>query len=106
MQMLDYQNWKVNVLADIDASAHTTQKGDRFVQLILRGRYQLSEDDAVNATDVAGAGDRGVDAIYIEPAEDGTPPGHSQSKANTGQRATASPRTKSSASSPRGYNKL
>ncbi len=74
MQVLDYESWKVDVLADIDASAHTTEKGDRFVQFILRGRYQLSEDDAVNATDVAGAGDRGVDAIYIEPADDGNPP--------------------------------
>ncbi len=72
--MLDYQSWKADVLTDIGASAHTTEKGDRFVQLILRGRYQLSEDDAVNATDVAGAGDRGVDAIYIEPSSDGNPP--------------------------------
>jgi len=40
----------------------------------MRDRYQLSEDDAVNATDCAGAGDHGVDAIYIEEAANGTPP--------------------------------
>ena len=73
-ESLDYQSWKKELLAWIDASANTTEKGNRFVQRIMRDRYQLSEDDAVNATDCAGAGDHGVDAIYIEEADNGTPP--------------------------------
>ena len=74
MQVIDYAAWKADLVAQIEASADTTEKGNRFVQRILRDYYQLSEDDSVNATDCAGAGDRGVDAIYTEPAEDEDPP--------------------------------
>ena len=74
-ELLDYRSWRKELLAWIDASANTTEKGNRFVRRTLRDRYQLSEDDAVNATDCAGAGDHGVDAIYIEEMDSGTPPG-------------------------------
>lgn len=74
MQVIDYDQWKSDIVQHIDAATSTTEKGDRFVQMILRNRYQLSEDDAVNATDSAGAGDRGIDAVYVTPADADQPP--------------------------------
>lgn len=74
MQVVEYEGWKAELLARIEQGASTTEKGDLFVQAILRNRYQLSEDDAVNATDCAGPGDRGVDAIHIVEAEGALPP--------------------------------
>lgn len=74
MQVVEYEGWKDELLARIEEGASTTEKGDLFVQAILRDRYQLSEDDAVNATDCAGPGDRGVDAIHIVEAEGDLPP--------------------------------
>ena len=43
-------------------------------RFVLRHRYQRSEDDAVDATDMAGGGDYGIDGLIIEPAEDDNPP--------------------------------
>ena len=74
MQAISYDHWKDEVIGQIEAAPHTTARGDLFVELILRDRYQLSEDDAVNATDCAGGGDHGVDAVHIIPAEDDQPP--------------------------------
>lgn len=74
MQAIAYDQWKLDIVQEIESSANTTEKGDRFVQMILRDRYQLSEDDAVNATESAGAGDHGIDAVYITPAEADQPP--------------------------------
>lgn len=68
-----YQEWKQNFLAEIDALPHTTAKGDAFVQRILQICYDLSEADAIDATECAGAGDKGVDALYVSPADDGLP---------------------------------
>ena len=51
-----YQEWKQNFLAEIDALPHTTAKGDAFVQRILQICYDLSEADAIDATECAGAG--------------------------------------------------
>ncbi len=74
MEPVDYANWKDAVIEEINAEPTAVSKGDRFVQRFLRDYYQLSEDDAVNATECAGPGDRGVDAIYVEEAEEGQPP--------------------------------
>ncbi len=60
-----YTEWKQNFLAEIDALPHTSAKGDAFVQRILQIYYNLSEEDAVNATSSAGANDHGVDALYV-----------------------------------------
>jgi len=65
-----YQEWKNTLLTDIDALPHTVAVGNEFVRRVLRSYYQLSEEDAINATACAGAGDRGVDAIHVIPAED------------------------------------
>lgn len=74
MDAVDYGTWRENVIAEIEENASSTEKGDRFVQRVLRDRYEFSDDDAVNATEFAGTGDRGVDAIHIEPADEDTPP--------------------------------
>lgn len=74
MQTVDFETWRANLIFEIDSSPNTTVKGDRFVQIVLRHRFQLSEDDAINATDSAGVHDWGIDAIHIEPAEDGLGP--------------------------------
>jgi hypothetical protein len=63
--LIDYPTWKADFLADIESATNAVEKGDRFVQRILRECYQLSEDDAVDATECAGGGDSGADAIII-----------------------------------------
>ncbi len=70
----DFVNWKGELLQVLEAEPNAVSKGDSFVQHVLRYRYQLSDDDAVNATDMAGGGDYGIDGLIIEPAEDGNPP--------------------------------
>ena len=69
-----FVQWKEELLQELESKPSTVSKGDSFVQYILRCRYQLSDDDAVNATDMAGGGDYGIDGLIIEPAEDGNPP--------------------------------
>ena len=69
-----FVHWKDELLQELEAEPTTVSKGDSFVQHVLRYRYQLSDDDAVNATDMAGGGDYGVDGLIIEPAEDSNPP--------------------------------
>src|SRR5258708_9275710 len=64
-----FQEWKQNFLVEIDAQQHNVAKGDEFVSQILQAYYNLSEDDAIDATECAGAGDKGVDAIYVFPPE-------------------------------------
>ena len=66
--------WKNELLQELATKPNTVSKGDSFVQYVLRCRYQLSDDDAINATDMAGGGDYGIDGLMIEPAEDGNPP--------------------------------
>lgn len=62
---IKFSEWKQDFLAEIDALPHTTEKGDVFVQKVLQIYYNLSEADAIDATDCAGAGDQGVDAVFI-----------------------------------------
>ena len=69
----DFLNWKDELLNQINSQDSTVAMGDAFVQHVLRYHYQLSEDDSVNATDMAGAGDHGIDGLIIEPVEDGIP---------------------------------
>ena len=69
-EALDYATWKADFLAYVESAANTVEKGDRFVQRVLRENYQLSEDDAVDATDCAGTGDSGADAIIIDDVAD------------------------------------
>ena len=69
-----FVNWKEELLQELEAEPTTVSKGDSFVQHVLRYRYQISHDDAVNATDTAGGGDYGIDGLIVEPAEDGNPP--------------------------------
>ena len=69
-----FEDWKEEILEEIGAKPNTVSKGDSFVQFVLRHRYQLSEDDAIDATDMAGGGDYGIDGLIIEPAEDDNPP--------------------------------
>ncbi|HEY7022834.1 MAG TPA: AIPR family protein [Ktedonobacterales bacterium] len=64
------EEWKSSFLQDIDAAPDTTTKGDRFVQQMLCGLFGYSLDDAIDATEHAGAGDHGVDALIISEAED------------------------------------
>ena len=68
-----FADWKAELLHDIEAEPDTVSKGDSFVQCVLRYRYQLSDDDAIDATDTAGAGDHGIDGLIIEEAEEGNP---------------------------------
>jgi hypothetical protein len=68
--IITYSEWKQSFLAEIETQPHSVAKGDLFVQKILQIRYDLSEDEAIDATEYAGAGDRGVDALYIYPSED------------------------------------
>src|SRR5437588_6576477 len=63
--LASYQEWKQNFLAEFDTLPHTTARGDTFVQKVLQIYYTLSEDDAIDATSCAGAGDKGVDALYV-----------------------------------------
>jgi len=65
-----YQEWRRNLLAEIDVLPNTVAKGNEFVRRVLQIYYDLSEEDAINATECAGAGDKGVDAIHIVPLED------------------------------------
>ena len=67
-----YAEWKQNFLAEIDALPHATAKGDTFVHKVLQIYYNLSEEDAIDATECAGANDKGVDAISIM-EEDNSP---------------------------------
>ncbi len=60
-----YLEWKQNFLSEINALPHSTARGDAFVQKVLQIYYTLSEDDAIDATSCAGAGDKGVDALYV-----------------------------------------
>lgn len=69
-----YDEWKAELLEELDSKPDTVAKGDAFVQFVLRHRYQLSDDDAVDATDMAGGGDYGVDGLMIEPEDEGNPP--------------------------------
>ncbi|MDP2860086.1 MAG: AIPR family protein, partial [Bacillota bacterium] len=62
------------LLEELEAEPSAVVRGDRFVQRVLRYRYQLSDDDSVNATGMAGSGDHGIDALIIDPAEDAEPP--------------------------------
>ena len=68
-----FVDWKAEFLHDIETEPDTVSKGDTFVQCVLRYRYQLSDDDAIDATDMAGAGDHGIDGLVIEEAEEGSP---------------------------------
>lgn len=70
--IITYSEWKQDFLAEIDALPHTTARGDTFVQKVLQIYYNLSEDDAIDATECAGAGDKGVDAVFV--AEDDQTP--------------------------------
>ncbi len=65
-----YQEWKEHFLADIDELPHNVAKGDTFVHKVLQIYYNLSEEDAIDATECAGTGDKGVDAVHIIPAEE------------------------------------
>ena len=69
-----FAEWKEEILQEVDAEPTTVAKGDAFVQCVLRYRYQLSADDAIDATDMAGGGDYGIDGLLIEPADEGNPP--------------------------------
>src|SRR5436305_2529146 len=60
-----YQEWKQSFVSEINAQPHPVARGDLFVQKVLQIYYNLSEEDAIDATDCAGPGDKGVDAIYI-----------------------------------------
>ena len=66
----EFLAWKDELLSHIDSEESTVAKGDAFVQQVLRYYYQLSDDDSINATDMAGGGDYGIDGLIIEPAED------------------------------------
>ena len=68
--LISYEEWKPNFLSDIEAQPNTTAKGDAFVSKVLQIYYNLSESDAIDATDCAGANDHGVDALYIFPEEE------------------------------------
>ncbi len=68
--LIPYAEWKPNFLAEIDAQPNTTAKGDKFVSKVLQIYYNLSESDAIDATDCAGANDNGVDAAFIFPEEE------------------------------------
>ena len=72
--LVKYPEWQQNFLAEIDARPHATAKGDTFVHKVLQIYYNLSEEDAIDATDCAGAGDKGVDAVYVFPTEDDDSP--------------------------------
>lgn len=65
-----YEEWRHNFLAEIETLPHSVAKGDAFVQKTLQMYYNLSEEDAIDATACAGAGDKGVDAAYISSLED------------------------------------
>lgn len=67
--LVSYDEWKSNFLADIEAQPHTTAKGDLFVSKVLQIYYNLSESDAIDATECAGPHDHGIDAVYIFPAK-------------------------------------
>ena len=66
-----YEKWRATLLGSIDALPNTVDMGNAFVRTVLQGYYNLSEEDAINATAFAGAGDRGVDALHIVVEEDG-----------------------------------
>lgn len=66
--LVSYEEWKSNLITEIESEHNTVAKGDLFVQKILQIYYGLSEEDAIDATECAGAGDKGVDAIYIYPS--------------------------------------
>ncbi len=68
--LVSYEEWKNNFLAEIEIQPHTVAKGDTFVQKVLQMYYNLSEEDAIDATECAGPGDKGTDAVYIFPPED------------------------------------
>ena len=70
--IVTYSEWKQEFLTKIDALPHTTARGDTFVQKVLQIYYNLSEDDAIDATECAGAGDKGIDAVFV--AEDDQSP--------------------------------
>src|SRR5947209_3759219 len=65
-----YEEWKQNFLSEIDAQSDNVAKGDEFVSQLSQAYYSLSEDDAINATECAGPGDHGIDAIYVFPPEE------------------------------------
>ena len=68
--LISYEDWKQIFLADVDAQPHTTAKGDKFVSKVLQIYYNLSESDAIDATDCAGANDHGLDALHIFPQDE------------------------------------
>jgi hypothetical protein len=68
--LIPYAEWKPNFLAEVEAQQNTTAKGDKFVSKVLQIYYNLSESDAIDATDCAGANDHGVDALFIFPQEE------------------------------------
>jgi hypothetical protein len=72
--LVDYSEWRQNLLAEIDEYPDTIALGDKFVQRVLQMLCGLSEEEAIDATQCAGSGDKGADAVYIFPAEDGTLP--------------------------------
>jgi len=69
-ELVSYSEWKSNFLADVEAQPHTTAKGDLFVSKVLQIYFNLSESDAIDATDCAGPNDYGVDAVHIFPAKE------------------------------------
>jgi len=69
-----YSEWKQSFLAGIEAQPHSVAKGDAFVQKILQFCYDLSEIDAIDATECAGSGDRGIDAVFISQVENSDAP--------------------------------
>jgi len=72
--LVDYSEWKQNLLAEIDEYPDPVSRGDKFVQRVLQMLCGLSEEEAIDATQCAGSGDKGADAVYIFPAEDGVLP--------------------------------
>lgn len=81
--VISFQEWKQNFLNEIDALPHPSAKGDDFVQKVLQIYYNLSEEDAVNATACSGAGDKGIDALHIIPSDDKSEKSESGSESTT-----------------------
>src|ERR1700680_4509944 len=68
--LVSYEEWKSNLLAEIESQPNSVTKGDLFVQKVLQMSYGFSEEDAIDATSCAGSGDRGADAVYIFPSNE------------------------------------
>jgi hypothetical protein len=68
--LISYEEWKPIFLTDVEAQPNTTAKGDRFVSKVLQIYYNLSESDAIDATDCAGSNDHGLDALHVFPQDE------------------------------------